>query len=220
MTTTLLVLLIVPAWIGVGPFLGWFMSRRGYDYLSWLSVGSILGPSALALAFIERVWGIPTAPEVVVRGSPREGPIHLLLSLDHGEDVVSVARPILEELDGYLGRVCLVRVLPEAGPVGDQDRARSSLKREALRLADYGAEAVLMFGRVGDVIKEKALSERFLMVLTERCSPTLASALPRDVPYLAGRTEAEQTAGSESRRTPTVRANARPDAIDHHSLVS
>jgi hypothetical protein len=109
---TLLVALIGIGWIGCGPFLAWFMSKRGHGALSWLAVGLVAGPSALAIALLERRGWAPPLPEVVVRGKDGRGAVNILVVVDDA-DVVPVARPLVEWFGCCVGRLTVARVLPE-----------------------------------------------------------------------------------------------------------
>lgn len=193
MNVTILLILVVAAWIGCGPVLAWFMGRRGYDAFSWLAVGAILGPSAVAMAVMERWSWRPPLPEVVVRGTDLGGDVHILMSIDPGESVVDVARPLLQSLHGHVGRITVARVLPEGGPGAGQDRARHEVAREAGAIE--GAEGVLLFGRADEVLRTKAVNEGYHFVVGARRDDRLERALAGGrIRYLAG--------GADVRRLP------------------
>ena len=206
MTSALLYLAVFVGWIGVGPFLSRFMSRRGHDALAWLSVGSLLGPFALAVALMERLSGAGREPDIVVWGSPGDGHVHLLLSLDFGDDVVGAAQPLIQKFDGHLGRVSLVRVLPKGGPVADEDRARITLVREAERMEDVGAEAVLHYGLTATTLAAAAVDGGYQIVLTEDRDEDLAARLRTNgIRYVAGYGEAHRMVTRECLAFPDTR---------------
>ncbi len=193
MTSALLFIAIGLGWIGVGPFLSRFMSRRGHDGVAWLCVGSLLGPFALALALMERLSGAGREPDIVVWGSPGDGHVNLLLSLDFGDDVVGAAQPLIQKFGGHLGRVSLVRVLPKGGPVADADRARLTLRREAARVEHVAAEAVLHSGLTAATLAAAAVDGDCQIVLTEDRDDDLAALLRTSgVRYIAGYGEAHR----------------------------
>lgn len=174
------------AWASCGPFLARAMRGRGRDGFSWFAIGSVLGPAALVLAGMERRSRPARTPEIVAEGADLGGEANVLLSIDAGEGVADVARPLIDALDGHVGRITVVGVLPEGRPKAALERAKHAIAREVAAIP--GAEGVLAFGRPDRVLRAKATEDGFHFVVSARMDDRISRAFADGrVHYFAGR---------------------------------
>lgn len=174
---TILLVLVGVGWIGCGPFLAWFMGRRGYDAFSWLAIGCLIGPSALAIAFLERWKWTPPTPEIVVRGEDGDGAINILVVDVDDQDATPVAKPLVEWFGTCVARISIARVLREGGPIEEQSRAAQLIKEVATRMYPSKPGGVLMFGLTETAIARIVRDEGFHVVVTAAPNPDVARAL-------------------------------------------
>lgn len=201
-----LVVLAGVAWIGCGPFLARFMSKRGYDAFSWLSVGALLGPAALALALMERLSWTQPLPEIVVRGDRNGGSIDVLVLMDDGADVVPVAGPLLEWFQTCLGRLTIARVLPEAGPLEERVLASRALTQTIERVAPRSAEGMLLFGARRAAVGSAVRDAGFHVVITARPDRAVKEAVRgTEVVHVDGPQYVRELKPRSKRRGPSPR---------------
>ena len=174
-----LVVLVGAAWIGCGPFLARFMGKRGYDPISWLAVGSLIGPAALAITLMERLWWTQLPPEIVIRGASAGGSINVLVLIDDVVDVTAVARPLIEWFGSCLGRLVIARIVPEDGPLEEQDRVTGDIEEAVGRMEPYSAEGMLLFGRTESAVATTVRNARFHVVITARPDAAVREAIAR-----------------------------------------
>lgn len=180
-----LVALIGAAWIGCGPFLAWFMGKRGYEAFSWLVVGSLMGPAALAIAVTERVpWTQPPS-ELVIRGKNAGGAVNVLVLMDDA-DVVPDAWP-LDRFAPNLGRLTIARIVLEGGPAEDKALATRLIEEAVERIEPYTAEGMLLFGLTSSAVAATLREGRFHVVVTARPNAAVREAIAgTDVIYVEG----------------------------------
>ena len=169
-----MIVLGVVVWLSIPPLLSRAMRRRGYDGGSWMVVGLLFGPVAVALAALEVLYGAPEGPRILEAGLTGTGEVSILVVLDAGSST-SLPTAGLAEVSPYLRRLGLAQILPKGGPRLDERQAQQTLRRAAIGL-DH-PEIALLFGRPDLAIATHAAAGAYDVVVTARADPLVSERL-------------------------------------------
>jgi nucleotide-binding universal stress UspA family protein len=181
MTITTILLLLGATWLAIGVVLAVVMGRRGYDSFVWWLLGTVLGPLAMVLAVVSVRRRHRTH---VHQGVPATGPVDVVFGLDGSAHAVAAVQAALNLLEGRLGRVALVTVLPLDHSMQrrlDRSAARERLEDVAATLVRAGREVhpkvVLLSGRPADELERLAMDEGYDLLVVGARGAGLSTAL-------------------------------------------
>ena len=157
------IVLGVMVWLSIPPLLSRAMRRRGHDGGSWLVVGLLFGPVAVALAAFEVRFDVPQGPRILEAGRTGTGDLSILVVLE-AESPAPWPMAALAELSPNLRRLGLAQILPKGGPQLEERLAEQALRRAATGLAH--PEIALLFGRPDLAIAAHAAARAYDVVVT------------------------------------------------------
>ena len=161
-------------WLSIPPLLSRAMKRRGYDGGSWMVVGLLFGPVAVALATLEVFYCVTEGSRILQSGLTGKGEVSILVVLETDSPTPP---PIaaLAEVSPYLRRLGLAQVIPKGGPRLDERQAQQTLRRAAIGL-DH-PEIALLFGRPDLAIASHAAAGAYDVVVTAHADPLVSERL-------------------------------------------
>jgi nucleotide-binding universal stress UspA family protein len=133
------VVAVVALWVVIGLVLSFAMGHRGHDRFSWLVLGWIMGPAAIALALVS--WRAERLRPQIVKAPPPAGTtdgIDVLVGFDGSVGSRGAVDGCLALLGGRLGRLTLVSVVPFDGGSAAEREAEAMLQAEGERLSSLG----------------------------------------------------------------------------------
>jgi hypothetical protein len=170
-----MIVLGVLVWLSIPPLLSRAMRRRGYDGGSWMVVGLLFGPVAVALAIVEVLYlGVPAGSRILDAGLTGTGEVSILVVFEAGSPTPAPTAG-LAEVRPYLRRLGLAQILPKGGPRLDERQAQQMLGRAAIGL-DH-PEVALLFGRPDLAIAAHAVAGAYDVVVTARADPLVSERL-------------------------------------------
>ena len=178
-----IVVLSVIVWLSIPLVLSKAMARRGFDGLSYLVVGALLGPIAVIFAFMDVLLDVPYPARILEAGRTGPGDVSVLAVID-GDSTTSPPTAAVAGFGTQLRRVGLARVLPKGGARLDEWQAERDLRQAAMSLGD--PELVLLFGRPEVAIPEYAIARGYDVVVTPRRRPRWVSPERAQPPSMPG----------------------------------
>lgn len=164
----------VIVWLSIPLVLSRAMARRGYDPGSYLFLGALFGPVAVAFAGMDVLFDAPESPRILEDGQSGDGDLSILVVIG-GEATTLPPATILAGLGSRLRRVGVAQVLGQGGPREDERRAERHLHEAATNLGH--PELALLFGRPDVVISRYAAARGYDIVFTSRPDPLLSAHL-------------------------------------------
>lgn len=170
-TTALIIIGCVWAAIGLGASL--VMGRRGHSAWTWLVLGAVLGPLAIAMARANVVREGEARPQAISAGQPGPGPVDVLVGIDDSPQSRAALRAAIELLGPRIGRLTLAAVVDyDVGlselPTEERDRALASLERSAGEITPSlpsVPETVLLTGLPADALVRYARDEGYTLLV-------------------------------------------------------
>ena len=169
-----LIVLGVVVWLSIPPLLSRAMRRRGYDGGSWMVVGLLFGPVAVALAALEVVYGVKEGARILEAGLTGKGEVSILVVLETDSPTPPPTAG-LAEVRPHLRRLGLALVLPKGGPRLYERQAQQTLRRAAIGLDR--PEIALLFGRADVAIAAHAAAGAYDVVVTARADSLVSERL-------------------------------------------
>jgi hypothetical protein len=170
----IIIVLGVIVWLTIPLVLSRAMARRGYDRGSYLILGALFGPVAVAFAVMEVLDDAPEPPRILEDGQSGNGDLSILVVIG-GEPTTPPPATILAGLGPRLRRVGVAQVLPQGGPREDERRAERDLREAATNLGH--PELAVLFGRPDVAISRHAAARGYDVVFTSRPDPLLSAHL-------------------------------------------
>jgi nucleotide-binding universal stress UspA family protein len=156
MTPTTWLLLFASGWIGGGLFLAMLLGRRGFNSVSWLLIGAVLGPMALPIAWSCVHHDEQLRPTVVATKRRSHGGVSVLVGFDGSDECRAAIGAMQRALGNRLGRVALATVVPYDDPPEDERSARSTLEAAGREFEELRADLILVRGRPAKALAEEA----------------------------------------------------------------
>ncbi len=152
MTATRVMLLLALTWLVIALVLALLMRRRGYDFYSWLVLGSVLGPLAVPIAFQRIRYHKRLRGASSQIASPMTGRFHVLFWYRGGAEDVQALRSALTLFGDRVTSLTLASVLDYDCETTWSGRASQSEAKVALEDIASGsgwdsADTVLLFGQ-------------------------------------------------------------------------
>lgn len=160
MSVTSILWMIAGAWVAIGVTLSVTMRRRGHDAWVWLTLGTLLGPLALLLAF-ERVRYHPKSG-VVGPMTGGAGRLDVLVGVDGSPYSVEAMRHALRLLGNSMTSLTLVTVLAHdttlaGSPAAARADAEAMLASVAGEVTNVPVATRVLYGRADRAMTDHAM---------------------------------------------------------------
>jgi nucleotide-binding universal stress UspA family protein len=156
MSQLTVVAVIAAVWLAIGLVLWLTMGRRGHDGLSWLLIGTLMGPVGILLALDAAHHGEAAEPVLATAGRGGGGAIDLLVGADGSPESRAALDAALHILGSSVGRVTLLTVVPFDGGIDADRDALAAIREEAERHPDLQPDLEVRRGHPAAVIAELA----------------------------------------------------------------
>lgn len=156
---------VAGAWLALGLALSLAMGGRGHDRFSWLVLGMIMGPVALALAFVS--WRDERLGTQTVATGPRghaDG-VDALVGFDGSPESRAALAACIELFGDRLGRLTLVTVVPFDGGTSSEREARALLEAEAVGLRWLAPSLEVVHGHPAHALAAAAKEGEYLLLV-------------------------------------------------------
>jgi nucleotide-binding universal stress UspA family protein len=147
MTDGVLFVVVAGSWLAIGLMLSLLMGRRGHDAWSWLVLGTLLGPFAIALAIDAARHRDARIGRRVATGTAMGGPVDVLVGIDGSPESDAAAVGVLALFGPRLGRVTLAAVVPYDTGREVERAAERNLAHVERHFEEGEAEAEVLHGR-------------------------------------------------------------------------
>ncbi len=186
------VMAVASAWLFIGVVLSLVMGRRGYYRFSWMVLGALLGPLAIALALDSWRHHEQLQPTVLA-GAPAarsSGTVDVLVGHDGSPEAAAVVEAAIELLGPRLGRLTLATVVPFDVGADTVSRAAAALRRVANLPQTPSVELEVLHGRPAEALRRRATEGHYDLLTIGTRGDGLAKAM-------LGRTATELARGSQ-----------------------
>lgn len=159
MTPTTWLIIAIAAWFGTGITLAAVLGRRGFDGISWILIGMVLGPMSIPIAWNcirrDETLGIQVlAAPAVARDKTG---VDVLIGFDGSQEARAAIREATTLFGGRLGRLTLATVVPfDEAPTADE-AAQAALEAQAVELSEFAARLELIHGHPATALAGAAL---------------------------------------------------------------
>jgi nucleotide-binding universal stress UspA family protein len=165
MSGALVFVFVIVAWLVIGLALSIVMGRRGHAPWSWLVIGTLLGPLAIALAIDARRHppgrGVP---RVLSAGLAAAGVVDVLVGADGSADAHAATVGVCDLFGDRLRRLTLARVISFDGGREEEQQAAADLEAETQRLGSHSVGTVILRGHPSRALAAYADEERYAVV--------------------------------------------------------
>lgn len=159
MTPTTWLVIAVVGWLGIGVVLAAALGRRGFDSVSWLLIGIVLGPMAIPIAWNCIRRDETLSPQVLAApAAARDATgIDVLVGFDGSPEASGAVNEAIVLFGDRLGRLTLATVVPfDEAPVAD-DVAQTALAAEVAKLTQFAPTLELVHGHPATALAAAAL---------------------------------------------------------------
>ena len=166
MSGAMIVLTIAAVWLVIGLTLSLLLGRRGHDRFTWLVLGTVLGPLALALAVDAWHWQENRETEVLQppRPSNPAGTVDVLVGVDGSAESDAAVHTAIDVLGPRLRRLTLLTVIPFDGGEEADTLAMTELHADHARLGLDNLGLEVARGHPAHVLRELALSDGYALL--------------------------------------------------------
>ncbi|MDQ2826576.1 MAG: universal stress protein [Actinomycetota bacterium] len=156
-------------WLAIGVLLGVAMGHPGHSGLSWLVLGTLLGPLAVVLALDSRRHDGALNPVLLTQAmiDHRAGCVDVLAGYDGSPESLAAIGAAADLLDPRLGRLTVTTVVPFDGGAEEEPRATAALRGLVGRAGRAGGlvpECTVLHGRPAEALRDWATHERYEMI--------------------------------------------------------
>lgn len=148
-------LLLLAGWLGSGAVVALVLGRRGFDAVSWMLIGTVLGPLSALIA-----WNCVRRDErlgvEVVSAAPTKDGVDVLAGFDGSPESHAAIVSVAALFGDRLGRLTIAAVVPfDEGRESDA-AARAMLEREAQQLSALTPGLELVHGHPATALQAAA----------------------------------------------------------------
>ena len=155
------------AWFAIGLFLSLLMGRRGHSAAGWFTLGALMGPLGLALAYDARRHSEKMEPVQVAhhaalgdgsarRAEPGSGPVDVLVGYDGSPEAVAAVDAVVTVLGDRLGRLTAATVVPFGRIPIDEEIATRSLRSMPDRTRRSVRDMEILHGHPAESLTRRA----------------------------------------------------------------
>ena len=162
------VITIASLWLVIGLGLSLTMSRRGHSGFSWLVLGTVLGPLALALALDASRHEERLEPASLARPGSRRpsGLVDVLAGYDGSPESLAAIDTAAKLLGDRLGRLTVTTVVPYDDIVEPERLAIAALQRlaQTSSVNELVTDYKVLHGRPADALREWAIQDGYEVI--------------------------------------------------------
>lgn len=161
----IVILCVAVTWLAIGLALSLTMGGRGHDWFSWLVLGTMLGPVALAFAFVSwRDERLETQTLATGTRGHADG-IDALVGFDGSPESRAALAACIELFGDRLGRLTLVTVVPFDSSMASETEARAILEAEAVGLGWLAPSLEVVHGHPAHALAAAAKEDNYLLLV-------------------------------------------------------
>lgn len=168
MSRSAFLITVLVAWPTIGVALALLLGRRGHSGFTWMVLGGLFGPLAIALAISSGRSDEVGDPRVVSVAEPRTGPVDVLVGFDDSEQSRAAVRTVIDLVGPRLGRLTLASVIPFDGGSDEEREALQALEAQAARLTGPSPGLEVLRGHPATALDRRARDAGYHLLVIGR----------------------------------------------------